>query len=57
MNNLLILLVYMLDHASSGLVDCFFSKKEKKNGYLLSWGAHPLEHLQQLQQIFVLFGE
>ena len=43
MNNLFILLVYMLDHASSDwLPACLFSKKEKKNGYLLSWGAHPL---------------
>ena len=41
MNNLFILLVYMLDHASSDWLPTY-SKKKKKIGYLLSWGAHPL---------------
>ena len=42
MNNLFILLVYMLDHASSDWLPVSSQKKEKKIGYLLSWGAHPL---------------
>ena len=43
MNNLFILLVYMLDHASSDWLPAYSQKKKKeKIGYLLSWGAHPL---------------
>ena len=44
MNNFFILLVHMLDHASSDWLPVSSQKKEKKKkfGYLLSWGAHPL---------------
>ena len=42
MNNLFILLVYMLDHASSDWLPASSLRKKKKNGYLLSWGAYPL---------------
>ena len=47
MINLFILLVYMLDHASSDWLPAYSQKKKKKkkkkkNGYLLSWKAHLL---------------
>ena len=43
MNSLFILLVYMPDHASSDWLPAYSQyNKNKKIGYLLSWGAHPL---------------